>query len=162
MFKRMLFLLILVLVIAGTAYAQMPIPIRSATERLELLEVMENNPCYIVVTGELVNTTGSTLISTFRIPLLEGARWYVFSGYLFITFSTVRNGTTYSRTVCIMFDTNRENSEASKTVNEAEGSTVYGPFGGDASEAARRASLQRIINAVNAFIANPTVTPTQW
>ncbi|MDR1142717.1 MAG: hypothetical protein LBK77_00680 [Spirochaetaceae bacterium] len=144
-------------------------PADTARERDNLiLNGLRNLPHYIVAAGGVADylVPGITVLAS---PL-DGAFYFYMAGdgdnsymdmgrgdgILFITLETSGG----NRGVIIVFSSTKENAEKVKA-NNAGRYDVFGPFGGDSSEAGRRAALQRILAAVKAYAAKD-VMPQQW
>ena len=128
----------------------------------QLMELLEARPYYWVAVGdERIEEIFARFYQT-NIAI-EGLHYTVMSGAVCIFFRWETERAVGDKVVMLFFDDDPSDGKIkAKLERDANVPRFFGPFGGDASEAGRRASLRRILTAANAYKANHNTLPQQW
>jgi hypothetical protein len=128
----------------------------------QFLELLEAQPYYWVAVGD--EAIEQVFGQFYQLnTAIEGLHYTVLSGAVCIFFRWETERAVGDKVVMLYFDDDPSDGIIkAKLEKDANIPRFLGPFGGDASEAGRRASLRRILTAANAYRTNHNTLPQQW
>jgi len=124
-----------------------------------LLGAFETMPYYIIGIGGRVAQQVGRQMYQFN-EAIDDIHYSFLQGGLWIFFNT-EDG---DRVVMLFLSSTKEEAEKNIATGEADPdmSRVFGVFEAGTTDASRRAALQRILTAINAYYKNGNVVPQQW